>query len=178
MEQASPAEPAISSIGLGGSCHWCTEAIFQSLRGVQEVRQGWLTPPGVEDFSEGVVVRFDAEVITLATLVAVHLYTHSCTANHSMRHKYRSAVYASSPGLAAQAQAAITQLQAEFERPIITQVLSFGAFRENTEEYRNYYVQDPEKPFCRTFIHPKLQIIRQRFGAYVAAESRTGASGK
>jgi len=85
---------ATDRVGLGGSCHWCTEAIFLSLRGVVKVEQGWLASVNDDDwFSEGIIVTFEPAIISLADLIAVHLHTHSCTANHSMRQKYRSAVY-------------------------------------------------------------------------------------
>ena len=82
----------MTKIGFGGSCHWCTEAIFQSLRGVREVLQGCIATDG-DDFSEAVIVAFDENEIALNDLVAVHLATHSCTSEHSMRRKYRSVVY-------------------------------------------------------------------------------------
>jgi peptide-methionine (S)-S-oxide reductase len=81
-------------IGLGGSCHWCTEAIFQSLKGVINVKQGWIKPDdNFSEFSEAVIVEFDPDLISLGNLIEIHLYTHSCTSDHAMRSKYRSAVY-------------------------------------------------------------------------------------
>lgn len=81
-------------VGLGGSCHWCTEAMFQALKGVHLVEQGWIASCAPHTaFSEAVVVHFNEAIISLEDLVRVHLHTHSCTANHSMRAKYRSAVY-------------------------------------------------------------------------------------
>lgn len=77
-----------SKIGLGGSCHWCTEAIFQSLIGVLKVEQGWISSEkGNTSFSEAVIVYFDDSIMSLNTLIEIHLYTHSCTSNHSMREK-------------------------------------------------------------------------------------------
>ena len=57
-------------IGFGGGCHWCTEAVFQSLRGISKVEQGWIrsTPPH-EKFSEAVIVTYDPKVMSLETLI-------------------------------------------------------------------------------------------------------------
>lgn len=38
-------------VGFGGGCHWCTEAVFMSLRGVTKVAQGFISPKeNIEDF--------------------------------------------------------------------------------------------------------------------------------
>ena len=155
---------ATDRVGLGGSCHWCTEAIFLSLRGVIEVKQGWLSSINYDDWlSEGIIVDFDPAIISLADLIEVHLHTHSCTANHSMRHKYRSAVYIFSPHQKHQAHDIIERLQGDFEQQIITRVLDFAEFKLSTEQYQNYYYDNPEKPFCETTINPKLRILLQKF---------------
>ena len=84
----------MDKIGFGGGCHWCTEGVFQSLIGVNHVDQGWISSEVPNDnYSEGVIVNFDPQVISLHVLVEIHLLTHSSTSNHSMRDKYRSAVY-------------------------------------------------------------------------------------
>lgn len=161
----------MTTIGFGGSCHWCTEAIFQSLRGVLEVQQGWISSEGTADFfSEAVIVNFDPKIISEATLIAVHLHTHSCTSNHSMRTKYRSAVYVFCEEQAMATRQAIRNLQKEFESPIITEVLPFRKFTLNREDYLNYYRRNPEKPFCRNFINPKLKLLMERFGGEVIKE--------
>ena len=155
-------------IGFGGGCHWCTEAVFESLVGVLGVDQGWLAPVDApEEFSEGVVVHFDHEAIDPDTLIAVHLHTHSCTSNHALRGRYRSAVYVNSAAQSRQAKSAISRLQADFDDPIITQVLEYGAFRGNDERYRHYYRQDRDRPFCKAFIEPKLKRLLERFGTHV-----------
>jgi len=35
-------ERAVERVALGGGCHWCTEAVFDSLEGVVKVDQGWM----------------------------------------------------------------------------------------------------------------------------------------
>jgi peptide-methionine (S)-S-oxide reductase len=124
-------------------------------------------------FSEGVLLEYDTQIIDLSTLIEVHLYTHSSTAQHSMRSKYRSAIYTTSAQQAVQASASIASLQVEFEQPIITEVCTFMAFRENIEAYRNYYFQNPQRPFCTNYIHPKLRLLQERFAQHVHQQKIT-----
>lgn len=158
----------MNQIGFGGNCHWCTEAIFQSLKGVSDVQQGWIASEGsAVDFSEAVLVNFDPAVVSEATLIAIHLHTHSCTSNHSMRIKYRSAVYTVSDAQAIEAREILINLQTEFDEPIITTVLPLRDFKLNKEEDLNYYYKNPDKPFCRSYISPKLKVLMDRFSGEV-----------
>ncbi len=155
-------------VGFGGSCHWCTEAIFQTLIGVTEVEQGWIgSNVPLDNFSEAVIVHFDSDKIDLKTLIRVHLHTHSCTAEHSMRSKYRSAVYTFSEQHMKDAKAVIAVLQNDFEKSIITQVLPYQKFKRNQEDYLNYYYSNPDKPFCRSYINPKLNKLVKKFSGTV-----------
>lgn len=84
----------MAKLGFGGGCHWCTEGVFQALRGVAQVDQGFVQAGAPADtWAEGVIVTFDPSVIGLATLSEVHLRTHSATRARSPRGKYRSAIY-------------------------------------------------------------------------------------
>ena len=155
----------LERIGFGGSCHWCTEAVFQSIHGVGQVEQGWISPAGKPQFSEAVLVYFDPLLISVEVLVAVHLHSHSSTSQHSMREKYRSAVYVFSHLQADQVIKAIVGLGKEFKEPIITEILGFGEFRLNSMEFLDYYSTDPERPFCKNYIEPKLTLLLERFGS-------------
>ena len=155
---------ADSKIALGGGCHWCTEAVFQALKGVEKVEQGYVASTYEHSsFSEAVIVHFDSEKIPLERLVEIHLYTHNSTSNHSMRSKYRSAVYFYNFGQKAEAEKALKNLQRAFSEKIITKVYPFGSFEPSREEIRNYYFKNPEKPFCKTYIDPKLKLLLQHF---------------
>jgi len=160
----------MEEIGLGGGCHWCTEAVFQSLRGVDKVAQGWISALEKPTFSEAVIVRYDDAKITLRTLIQIHLHTHSCTSGHVMREKYRSAVYAFAEEQKAMADAIIKDLQKDFEAPLITKAYLFSAFKLNTPHYQGYYFKNPDKPFCQTRIAPKLRLLLNTFKASVDPE--------
>jgi peptide-methionine (S)-S-oxide reductase len=161
----------MQKIGFGGSCHWCTEAIFRSLNGVIGVEQGWIESDGENATpSEAVIVNFDASVISLQILISIHLHTHSCTSSHEMRGKYRSAIYTFEAAESLTAMQTLRDLQIEFDEPIITKVLPFQSFKLNEENYLDYYYKDPKKPFCQNIVSPKLKILMAKFAKHVAPE--------
>jgi peptide-methionine (S)-S-oxide reductase len=162
---------SIRKVGFGGSCHWCTEAIFQSLIGVENVLQGWISSEEPNtSFSEAVIISFNINQVSLKTLIEVHLHTHSCTANHSMRGKYRSSIYYFSDEHKEKSLEYLAFFQSDFEEKIITNVLPYVDFKINSESFLDYYYKNPEKPFCVNIINPKLKLILQKFSKGVNNE--------
>ncbi|WP_229377297.1 peptide-methionine (S)-S-oxide reductase [Shewanella woodyi] len=158
-------------LGLSGTCYWCTEAIFQSLIGVEAVEQGWISSIGEDDwFSEGVIVTFNPELISLKNLIDIHLHTHSSTRNHSMRDRYRSGVYAIEPQQLTEIADALMVLQSEFTERLITQAYQFNLFKPSADEMQNYYYKDTERPFCQNIITPKLNKLLHTHGDYINKE--------
>ena len=153
-----------NKIGFGGGCHWCTEAVFLSLKGVQTVEQGWIASHSpYEAFSEAVIVTYDPAIISLADLILIHLHTHAAASNHAMRNKYRSAVYWFNADDASAVKEIVVGFQSYFEKPVVTQVLPFVTFKSSLPEHLNYYFSNPEKPFCTVYIHPKLELLKTKF---------------
>lgn len=149
--------------GLGGGCHWCTEAVFQSLKGVEKVEQGYIASnEDAYPFSEAVVVHYDPEIIDLKDLIEIHLYTHQSTSTHSFRGKYRSAIYFFKAEEKAVYRDILDALQKESNEKIITRILPFQEFKASRESLLNYYKKDPEKPFCKKYIHPKLELLQKK----------------
>ncbi len=156
-------------IAFGGGCHWCTEAIFQALKGVHQVDQGWVSSTHTDATtpSEAVIVHFDPTRISLDALTEIHLCTHNATSNHSFRQKYRSAIYTFAESQYQEAQTILTKKQKLFEKALVTKVYPFGAFRLNNEQYLDYYKSNPEKPFCQVRIEPKLRVLLERYGEFM-----------
>jgi peptide-methionine (S)-S-oxide reductase len=158
-------------VGLGGGCHWCTEAVFQSLLGIENVAQGFIVSDGKNSsFSEAVIVDFDPEIISLANLIEIHLYTHKSTRMHSMRSKYRSAVYYFNDDQQTEVNQILQKLQHHFKETIITQALRFRNFKASEVMFQNYYYSNPDKPFCETHINPKLSLLLKQFSKVVNRE--------
>jgi len=158
----------VQKVAYGGGCHWCTEAIFQSLIGVTQVEQGWVSSsqPDATTPSEAVIVHFDASFISLDILTEIHLFTHNATSNHNFREKYRSAVYTFSKPQQLEAQGILEEKQKLFEKPLVTKVYPFGEFKLNDAQYLNYYKSNPEKPFCQVRIEPKLKVLLEKYAVY------------
>jgi len=154
----------INKTGFGGGCHWCTEAVFSSVKGVVSVAQGWIaSQDNNASFSEGVIVEYDSNIINLKVLIEIHLHTHSSTAQHSMRDKYRSAVYIFQGDDIPHVKLIIKNLQPDFDKPLITEVLRYAEFKLNRQESLDYYFTDPERPFCENYINPKLKLLMKQF---------------
>ena len=161
----------ITKIGFGGGCHWCTESVFLALKGVQKVEQGWIASFNENDtFSEAVIVHFNNNQIDLNLLVEIHLKTHSSTSSHSMRGKYRSAVYTFEDTQIPEVQDIINNLQNKFDNQLITKIHPFRAFKPSPEQFINYYIKNPKKPFCEKYITPKLQSIENQFSGSIKDE--------
>jgi peptide-methionine (S)-S-oxide reductase len=159
---------SLNKIGLGGGCHWCTEGVFNSLLGVSHVHQGWIASNGTnDDFSEAIEVFFDPAVITLSDLIEIHIYTHASTSNHSMRGKYRSAIYTYTDKQSAQSADILNTLKVDFDKPLVTKIYPFEQFKENKIELKDYYYSAPNRPFCETYIRPKLMLLLARFKRHV-----------
>lgn len=158
----------LERIGLGGGCHWCTEAVFQQLKGVHRVEQGYISSAGDNtSFSEGVVVHFDPGVVSLELLIEVHLATHESSSNHSFRDKYRSAIYFFDRDQETISVKHLGQLQKDKEETIVTRILPFSEFKPSRESLQNYYKRNPEAPFCSRYIVPKIQKIQKNYSDHI-----------
>lgn len=162
----------MEKVGFGGGCYWCTEGVFQALRGVVQVDQGFVHSESPEDaWAEGVIVTFEPSVISLRTLSEVHLRTHSAGKAYSPQGKYRSAIYVVEDDQRFEAATAVAQFAAGSGVVVQTLILPLVGFKPSDARYHNYYRTNPERPFCRRYIDPKLEYIRRNFGQIVLPKS-------
>ena len=160
-----------AKIALGGGCHWCTEAVFCSLKGVYKVEQGFVASDGEHStWSEAIIIHYMPDQISLRNLIEVHLHTHKSTVAHSMRNKYRSAVYFFNLEDRRKIDAILTDLQEGFDEKLVTKVLPFSSFKPSEEQFHDYYYSNPQRPFCETYISPKLRLLLAVFSDIVNSE--------
>ncbi len=164
----------------GGGCFWCTEAIFQSLRGVVSVLPGYSggTKPnptyeevcgGNTGHVEVIKIEFDPEQIKYSDLLGVFFATHDPTTmnrqGNDVGEQYQSVVFYSNDEQRTQASAFIEKLQQDtvFEKPVVTQIKPLEEFYEAENYHQNYFANNKNQPYCQMVIDPKVQKFRAKF---------------
>ncbi|MBI4050137.1 MAG: peptide-methionine (S)-S-oxide reductase MsrA [Candidatus Doudnabacteria bacterium] len=164
----------------GGGCFWCTEAVFQNLRGVESVTSGYAggttdnpiyheVTSGGTGHAEVIRVEFDPEVINYKDLLTVFFALHDPTTPNRQGAdtgpQYRSIILYTSVAQKSAAEEFIKKLTDEkvFDAPIVTEVKALDKFYEAEEEHKNYYKKNPDKPYCQVVINPKVAKLRQKF---------------
>jgi peptide-methionine (S)-S-oxide reductase len=92
-----------------------------------------------------------------------------------MRHKYRSAIYVYDGSQFERAADILNGLRAEFHEPLITQAYPLKGFKKNKIELIDYFYSAPNRPFCQTYIQPKIKLLLALFNRHVNQGKMTGA---
>ncbi len=168
----------METIVFGGGCFWCTEAVFQSLKGVESVLPGYsgghVENPTYEQVSNGdsghaevTKIDFDPSVIKLETLLDVFFATHDPTTlnrqGNDVGEQYRSVIFYSTPEQKEIAEKYIQDAQKDFSSPIVTQVEPLDKFYEAEDYHKNYFARNSGKAYCQVVINPKLDKLRKKF---------------
>ena len=162
-----------------GGCFWCTEAVFQSLEGVDGVESGYIgghaaNPTykqvcgGDTGHAEAIRISFDPSVISYADLLDVFFATHDPTQlnrqGNDIGTQYRSAIF---PLDAAQADAArdgIERAAADWPAPIVTTIESASEWYLAEDYHQAYWDGEGQRnPYCMAVIPPKLAKLRKGF---------------
>ena len=168
-----PAE--LETATFGGGCFWCTEALFQQLRGVKTVASGYsggkIKNPcyrevcsGTTGHAEVIQVTFDPFEISYEDLLRVHFGTHDpATLNQQGADKgtqYRSVIFPHNEQQQASAEKIITAVKADFNTPVVTTIEPFKAFYKAEERHQNYYQENSDARYCQLVIDPKLEKLK------------------
>lgn len=170
----------IQKATLGGGCFWCTEAIFQTLKGVQSVISGY-TGGKVENptyaqicngdtgHAEVVEVMYDADVVSFNELLLIFFKTHDATTLNCQGNdtgtQYRSVIFYHPAEQKQQAEAMIERLTNEqvFDHPIVTEITPACKFYKAEDYHQNYFNNNTIKPYCTFIIQPKLNKLSRQF---------------
>jgi peptide-methionine (S)-S-oxide reductase len=164
----------------GGGCFWCTEAVFDELRGVVFVLPGYAggsskNPTyeevcgGLTGHAEVIRVEFDPSQIGFKDLLTVFFATHDPTTLNRQGNdagtQYRSTILYANDEQKRQAEGFIKELNNSktFGKPVVTTVEPLGEFYEAEDYHQKYYTKNPYQPYCQFTIPPKLQKLHKQF---------------
>lgn len=178
--KAQSAKTEKATFGMG--CFWCSEAIFQRLKGVVKVESGYAggnyKNPTYEDVCTGntghaevVQVTFEPEVISYKELLEIFWKMHDPTTLNrqgaDVGTQYRSVIFFHTPQQKTLAEAYKTELNEEkvYPDPIITQIAPFTNFYVAENYHQNYFKLNGREPYCRMVILPKVDKLEKVFKA-------------
>ncbi len=165
---------------MGGGCFWCTEAVFNSIKGILKVEPGYSggraedanynrVSTGRTGHAEVVQVTFDPLAITLREILEIFFATHDPTTLNrqgaDVGPQYRSVLFYHDEEQKMIMEETIEQLNREgiWDKPIVTEVEPFEAFHRAEEQHINYYERNRGQAYCRLVIDPKILKLRERF---------------
>ena len=171
----------------GGGCFWCTEAIFQRLKGVESVLPGYsgghVDNPTYEQVSSGdtghaeaTQIEFDPTIIPYKKLLEIFWHTHDPTTpnrqGNDVGTQYRSAIFYHTPEQKKVAEEVKVELEEAgvYRDPIVTEITKFTSFFPAENYHQNYFNTHPEAPYCNVVIDPKVQKLLKDYGQDVKPE--------
>ena len=163
----------IETATFGGGCFWCTEAIFDSLKGVISVASGYAggTTPhptyeaictGTTGHAEVIRIEYDSNIINFETLLSVFFDTHNPTTLNrqgaDIGTQYRSVIFYHNAKQKVIAEQFIADLTKEkvFDDPIVTEITEINNYYEAENYHQDYFENNKNKGYCRMVINPKL----------------------
>lgn len=162
---------------VGGGCFWCTEAVFNHVKGVEEVISGYTggNAPGKPTYreicsgltghAEVVKVTFDANIISYKDILEIFMTTHDPTTLNrqgaDVGTQYRSVIYYYNDTQKEIANRVLEELNPLYNNQIVTEVSPMGIFYEAEKEHQEFYQNNPDYGYCIYVIDPKLNKLRQ-----------------
>jgi peptide-methionine (S)-S-oxide reductase len=166
---------------LGNGCFWCTEAVFQQVKGVEQVVSGYTggsvdnptykqVCTGETGHAEVLQITYDPSVISFQELLEVFWNTHDPTTlnrqGNDVGTQYRSAIFYHSEEQRSIAESYKSQLQGAgiWKDPIVTEIVPFEKFYA-AEDYHQNYFNDNERsnPYCQFVVRPKVDKFKKQF---------------
>lgn len=161
-------------------CFWCTEAVFQRVKGVELVASGFSgghvknpayreVVTGRTGHAECIQVKFDSAVISYAELLEIFWKTHDPTTlnrqGHDVGTHYRSAIFYHDEEQKQLAESYKAELDEAhiWNDPIVTEITKFEAFYKAEGYHDNYFNLNSSQPYCSFVIQPKVEKLKQVF---------------
>lgn len=169
-----------STITLAGGCFWCTEAVFDRVRGVTDVQSGYSNGhaqnptyeqvcTGHTGHAEVVRLQFDETVISLREILEIFFATHDPSQlnrqGNDVGTQYRSGIYYETEAQGELARQMLKEMAAEglYDGPITTEVAPLSNWSAAEPYHDDYYARNPNQGYCAAVVGPKVAKFRKTF---------------
>lgn len=170
----------IQTATFGTGCFWCTEAIFESLKGVIKAQSGYsgghVANPTYEQVCSGetghaecIQVMYDPKVISYDELLEAFWESHDPTTLNrqgaDIGTQYRSAIFYHTDEQKRLAEAYKQKLNSSgsFKDPIVTEITAFTKFYPAENYHQDYFKLNGHAPYCQFVIAPKVEKFKKVF---------------
>ena len=160
-------------------CFWCVEAIFESVKGVEEAVSGYaggntINPTyskigtGKTGHAETVAVYYDSEVVSFATLVDVFFGSHDPTTVNGQHPdygtQYRSIAFYENDIEKDIIDRKIKELnKTKYNGKVATEVSKFKKFYKAEEYHQDFEKRNPNQSYVRSVSIPRLNRFKAKF---------------
>ena len=170
-----------------GGCFWCTEAIFQRLKGVESYLPGYAggevpSPTyqqvceGTTGHAEAIQIQFDPQVISYEKLLEIFWHTHNPTTLNRQGNdegpQYKSVIFyhdEKQKNIAEKSREEVEKSKL-YSDPIVTEIVPFTNFYEAEDYHKNYYENNRNQGYCSFVIDPKIHKLLTEFSREVKDE--------
>ena len=167
----------------GGGCFWCVEAIFEDIRGVENVKSGYsggkIKNPtykqictGKTNHAEICEITYNNKKISYANLIEIFFLSHDPTSlnrqGNDVGTQYRSIVMYNNENEKKIIEKHINYLNNNkiFKHPIVTEIVKFKVFYKAENYHQDYYKNNINAPYCKVIISPKIESLREKIKQY------------
>lgn len=166
---------------LGTGCFWCTEAIFEQLKGVESATSGYIggdvvnptyeqVCSGSTNHAEAILVTYNPQQITYDELLEVFFKVHDPTSLNKqgadVGTQYRSAIFYKNDKQKELAEYYINKLNESgaYDKPIVTEVTAASEFYNAEDYHQDYYnILGSKNGYCQMVVKPKIEKFQKVF---------------
>lgn len=173
---------SIETITLGGGCFWCTEAVYECVKGVVAVESGYcngnVVNPTYEQVCTGrtghveaIRVKFDSEQISLREVLEIFFVIHDPTTLNRQGNdagtQYRSGIYFHNAAQEATAREVVAEVNALHGGRVMTEVVPEQNYTRAEGYHQHYFANQPNQGYCAMVVAPKVDKFKQTFARMV-----------
>lgn len=172
---------------LANGCFWCTEAIFNRVKGVTSVKSGFSgghtenptwekVSMGTTGHAEAIQLTFDPSRVSYSTILDIFWATHDPTTRNQQGYdhgtQYRSAIFYHNEEQKKIAEESKKNLDAsgKYDDPIVTEITPFTTFYQADAYHKNFYESGNRPDYCRLIIDPKIRTLLNDYKEAVKEE--------